>query len=54
MADNVERVGLVFDENGSADFVKSLKLVNSNLKENYENFKLAQAQWDKTTTTTQK
>ena len=54
MADNVERVGLVFKEDGSADFIKSLKLVNSTLKENYENFKLTQAQWDKTTTTTQK
>lgn len=54
MADNVQRVGLVFKEDGSADFVKSLRLVNAQLKENYENFKLTQAQWDKSTTTTQK
>ena len=52
--DELKRVGLVFKEDGSADFVKSLKLVNATLKENYENFKLTQAQWDKSTTTTQK
>lgn len=54
MADELKRVGLVFKEDGSADFVKSLKLVNATLKENYEAYKLTQAQWDKSTTTTQK
>ena len=54
MADELKRVGLIFKEDGSTDFVKSLKLVNATLKENYENFKLTQAQWDKSTTTTQK
>lgn len=54
MADELKRVGLVFKEDGSADFVKSLKLVNATLKENYETYKLTQAQWDKSTTTTQK
>lgn len=52
--DELKRVGLVFKEDGSVDFVKSLKLVNATLKENYETFKLTQAQWDKSTTTTQK
>lgn len=54
MADELKRVGLVFKDDGSVDFVKSLKLVNATLKENYETFKLTQAQWDKSTTTTQK
>lgn len=52
--DELKRVGLVFKDDGSVDFVKSLKLVNATLKENYETFKLTQAQWDKSTTTTQK
>lgn len=52
--DELKRVGLVFKEDGSTDFVKSLKLVNATLKENYENFKLTQEQWDKSTTTSQK
>ncbi len=54
MSDDLKRVGLVFKEDGSTDFVKSLKLVNAELKTNYENFKLTQAQWDKSTTATQK
>lgn len=52
--DELKRVGLVFKDDGSVDFVKSLKLINATLKENYETFKLTQAQWDKSTTTTQK
>ena len=52
--DELKRVGLVFKEDGSTDFVKSLKLVNATLKENYETYKLTQAQWDKSTTATQK
>ena len=54
MADDLKRVGLVFKEDGSADFVKSLKLVNAELRENYQNFKLTQEQWNTSTTTTQK
>ena len=54
MDGDLKRVGLIFKADGSVDFVKTLKLVNSELKQNYENFKLTQAQWDKSTTTTQK
>lgn len=54
MAEDLKRVGLVFKADGSIDFVKSLSLVNATLKENYEDFKLVQAQWDRSTTTTQK
>lgn len=54
MANDLKRVGLVFNADGSTDFVKSLRLVNSTLQENYQDFKLVQAQWDKSTTTSQK
>ena len=54
MADNVERVALVFDENGSGKFIQSLKDVNLELNKNYNAFKLNQAQWDESTTKIQK
>lgn len=55
MANNdLKRVGLVFNADGSTNFVKSLKLVNSTLQENYQDFKLVQAQWDNSTSTSQK
>lgn len=54
MASETKRVGLVFNADGSTDFIKSLKLVNSELKENYQDFRLVQEQWDKSTTSTQK
>lgn len=54
MADELKRVGLIFKEDGSHDFVKTLKLVNSNLRENYQNFKLVQTQWDESTKASQK
>lgn len=52
--DELKRVGLVFDEKGSANFVKTLKLINATMKENYENFRLTQAQWDSSTSATDK
>ena len=55
MAKNsMQRVGLIFDEQGSATLMKSLKLVNSELQRNYNDFKLTQAQWDESTKTSQK
>ena len=55
MASNdLKRVGLVFNADGSTDFIRSLKLVNSELQTNYQDFKLVQAQWDKSTSTSQK
>lgn len=54
MSNDVKRVGLVFNSDGSTNFVKSLKLINSELRENYANFKLTQEQWDKSTNATQK
>ena len=49
MADDLKRVGLSFKADGTADFKKSLKEVNSAVSENYSQFKLAQSQWDKNT-----
>ena len=49
MADDLKRVGLSFKADGTADFTRSLKEVNSAVSENYAQFKLAQSQWDKNT-----
>jgi len=54
MADDLKRVGLIFEENGSAKFVKTLKEVNSAISDNNLEFKKAQAQWDRTTPITEK
>ena len=54
MSSDLKRVGLVFNADGSVDFINSLKVINSNLRENYQDFKLVQEQWDKSTTITQK
>ena len=49
MADDLKRVGLTFKADGTADFQKALKDVNTAVSENYAEFKLAQSQWDKNT-----
>lgn len=54
MADELKRVGLVFKQDGAVDFKKTLQEVNLELNKNYNQFKLTQAQWDKSTTSTQK
>ena len=54
MADELKRVGLVFTQEGAIDFKKTLQEVNLELNKNYNQFKLTQAQWDKSTTSTQK
>ena len=54
MKDEIRRVGLVFNEEGAVDFKKSLQEINLEMNKNYNQFKLTQAQWDKTTTSTQK
>ena len=52
--DSVKRVGLVFKADGTTDFQKSLKLVNSELQNNYANLKLAQSKYDENTSSLQK
>jgi TP901 family phage tail tape measure protein len=54
MQNELKKVGLVFKTDGSVDFVKTMKEINGTLKENYEDFKLVQAQWDNSTKTSQK
>lgn len=49
MASDLKRVGLVFQADGTVDFKKSLKEVNSSIQENRSAFKLAQSQWDENT-----
>ncbi len=54
MADELKRVGLVFTQEGAVDFKKTLQEINLEMTKNYNQFKLTQAQWDKSTTSTQK
>ena len=54
MSNELKRVGLIFTEEGSADFRKSLQLVNSEISKNYSEFKKTQALWDNSTKTTEK
>ena len=54
MADDLKRVGMSFTAEGAEDFKKSLKEISAATKENYSELKLAQSQYDKNTTTSQK
>ena len=49
MADDLQRVGLVFKADGTVDFRKSLKTVNASIQENRTEFKLAKSTWDEST-----
>lgn len=49
MADELKRVGLTFSADGTANFKRALKDVNTAVSENYAEFRMAQAQWDKNT-----
>lgn len=54
MADDLKRVGLKFTAEGAVDFKASLKDISAATKENYSELKLAQSQYDKNTSSTQK
>ncbi len=54
MSDELKRVGLVFTEEGAEKFTRTLKEVNSEIGKNYLEFKKTQAQWDSTTSSTEK
>ncbi len=54
MNSDLKRVGLVFDSEGNANFVKTLQQVNASLRENYNQFKINQAEWNNSTTATEK
>lgn len=54
MSDEMKRVGIVFKADGTVNFQKSLKEVNQAVNENRSAFKLAQSEWNESTTTLQK
>ena len=54
MANKLQKVGLVFTEEGAVDFKKTLQDINSELNKNYNQFRLTQSQWDSSTSSTEK
>lgn len=54
MADNLQRVGLVFKADGTVDFYKSLKEITASIQENRSAFNLAKSTWDESTKTAEK
>lgn len=54
LADDLKRVGLIFKEEGAVDFRKTLQDINIEMNKNYNQFKLTQSQWDKSTKSTEK
>lgn len=54
MNNDLKKVGLVFNADGTTNFINSLKNVNQSLRENYNQFKITQAQWDSSTSSTEK
>lgn len=54
MADNLQRVGLVFKADGTVDFNKSLKEITASIQENRSAFNLAKSTWDESTKTVEK
>lgn len=49
MADELQRVGLVFKADGAVDFNKSLKEVSASIQENRSAFGLVKSTWDEST-----
>lgn len=54
MANDLKKVGLVFKADGSVNFTKTLKQVNTQLKLNYQELKLTQSQYDKNTSSAER
>lgn len=54
MANELQRVGLVFTSEGAVDFKKTLQEINLEMNKNYNQFKLTQAQWDSSTKSSEK
>ena len=54
MADNLQRVGLVFKADGTVDFNKSLKEITASIQENRSAFNLVKSTWDESTKTSEK
>lgn len=54
MSNELQRVGLVFTQEGAVDFKKTLQEINLEMNKNYNQFKLTQSQWDSSTSSTEK
>lgn len=54
MSNDLKKVGLIYNAEGVADFVKSLKSVNAEIRENYNQMKITQSSWDQSTKTSEK
>lgn len=54
MADDLKRVGLVFQADGTIDFNKSLKEVTASIQENRSAFGLVKSTWDESTKSAEK
>lgn len=54
MADELQRVGIVFKADGTAEFNRSLKEVNASIQENRSAFNLAKSTWDENTKSVEK
>ncbi len=54
MKNEMKQVGLIFDSKGHLEFQKTLGEVNSALRENYNQFKISQLQWDNSTSSADK
>ena len=54
MADDLQRVGLVFKADGVVDFNKRLKEVTASIQENRSAFGLVKSTWDENTKTADK
>lgn len=54
MSSELKRVGLILTAEGATDFKKTLQEVNLEINKNYNEFKLAQSQWDESTSKIQK
>ena len=54
MANELKKVGLVFTQEGAIDFKKTLQEISLEMNKNYNQFKLTQAQWDSSTSSTEK
>lgn len=54
MANELQKVGLVFKEEGAIDFKKTLQEINLEMNKNYNQFRVTQSQWDSSTSSTEK
>lgn len=54
MSNELQKVGLIFKEEGAIDFKKTLQDINLEMNKNYNQFRVTQAQWDSSTSSTEK